>query len=224
MLEQLIEYDKWLLLQINGCDSRFLDQFMWLYTGKIIWIPLVLSLLYVYCRKHILEVILVIFISIVIVTLCDQISSSIFKPYFERFRPTRDPELLGLVDVVNNYRGGKYGFISSHAANGIGMIVFTSLLFRNKIYTVSLILWALINCYTRIYLGVHYPGDIIGGILLGGVIGLVGYEFYAFIRKILFCKGLLKEKNIPYTHTDVMPVLTTLYITWAGIIIYSAII
>lgn len=223
MLEQLIEYDKWLLLQINGCDSYFLDQFMWSYTGKLLWIPLVLSLCYVYCREYILEAVLIIVFSIIIASLTDQISSSIFKPYFARFRPTQDPELLGLVDVINNYRGGKYGFISSHAANAMGMVVFTSLIFRNKIYTISMIIWALLNCYTRMYLGVHYPGDIIAGCSLGVILGIVGYKLYSTIRIYMYHKGWLKEKNIPYIQTNVRPILITLYVTWGGIILYSAI-
>lgn len=224
MLEQLIGYDKWLLLQLNGNGNFFWDQFMWIYTGKLVWIPLVLSLMYVYCRKYVLEALLIITVSVIVVTLCDQISSSFFKPYFARFRPTQDPDMSGLVNMVQGYKGGRYGFISSHAANAAGMVTFTALVFRNRIYTISMILWALINCYTRIYLGVHYPGDIIAGLTLGVIIGLTLYKAYTILRTFLYGKGWLRELKNPYIQANKKPVLITLYLTWAFIIIYSAIV
>ena len=223
MLEQFLEYDKWLLLQINGSNSTFWDQFMWIYTGRLIWLPLALSLCYVYCRKCLLEAILILLVSAIVATLTDQISTSFFKPFFARFRPTQDPELLGLIDIVNNYRGGKYGFISSHAANAVGMLTFTSLVFRRKIYTISMVIWALLNCYTRIYLGVHYPGDILGGSFLGLVVGIIGYQLYTFARGGMYYKGWLSDYQIPYVHISVAPILITLYITWIGIVLYAAI-
>ena len=223
MLEQFLEYDKWLLLQINGSNSSFWDQFMWIYTGRFIWLPLVLSLCYVYCRKCLLEAILILLVSAIVATLTDQISTSFFKPFFARCSPTQDPELLGLVDVVNNYRGGKYGFVSSHAANAVGMVTFTSLVFRRKIYTMSMVIWALLNCYTRIYLGVHYPGDILGGTILGLTVGIVGYKLYVFVRTGMYYKGWLSDYEIPYVHVNIFPVLITLYATWMGILLYATI-
>ena len=118
---------------------------------------------------------LILLVSAIVATLTDQISTSFFKPFFARFRPTQDPELLGLIDIVNNYRGGKYGFISSHAANAVGMLTFTSLVFRRKIYTISMVIWALLNCYTRIYLGVHWPTDVITGAAIGTITSLLVY-------------------------------------------------
>ena len=82
MLEQFLEYDKWLLLQINGSNSSFWDQFMWIYTGRFIWLPLVLSLCYVYCRKCLLEAILILLVSAIVATLTDQISTSFFQAFF----------------------------------------------------------------------------------------------------------------------------------------------
>jgi undecaprenyl-diphosphatase len=113
-----------------------------------------------------------------LVTLCDQISSNIFKEGFERLRPSRDPSLEGLVDLINGKRGGKFGFVSSHATNSFGLAAFSLLLFRYRWYTVFILFWASLNSYSRIYMGVHYPGDILGGIILGVLLGVFVYWFY----------------------------------------------
>ena len=99
--------------------------------------------------------------------LCDQFSSSVCKPFFERYRPARDPDFSSMVTIVNGYRGGMFGFFSSHAANAAGIVVYTALIFRNKLYAATAVLWALLTCYSRMYLGVHYPGDILAGLLWG---------------------------------------------------------
>ncbi|WP_394706783.1 phosphatase PAP2 family protein [uncultured Bacteroides sp.] len=181
-IQQLIQCDKEAFLALNGSDSTFWDGFMWIYTSTLIWIPLALVLLYVIIRNNKLKEALFIIIMIAItVVICDRISSGVFKPIFKRFRPAQDPEFMYLVDIVNGYRGGKYGFISSHAANTFGLITFTSLLFRKREFTFGFLLWAIISCYSRIYLGVHYLGDVICGAILGVISGFLIFYLYKYL-------------------------------------------
>jgi undecaprenyl-diphosphatase len=189
----IIDIDKYLLLALNGSDSIFWDGCMKLYTTMSIWIPLILVLFYILVKNNSFKDFLLLLLFIALLVLCtDGISSGICKPFFERWRPTRDPELMYLVDVVDNIRGGKYGFTSSHAANSFGIATFLILLIKNRVLSISLIIWASINAYTRIYLGVHYPGDIICGTLIGVLSGWGVYSLYSFILK--------KQKN--HKHRD----------------------
>lgn len=183
-LQQLIEVDKNLLLALNGSDSLFWDGFMWTVTKTATWIPALLTLLYVIFKNNRLNQSLVLFAMLALtVLLSDQISSGICKPYFARFRPTQDPELMYLVQTVHGYRGGLYGFISSHAANTFTVALFISLLIRNWGVTVMMFIWAFTPSYSRIYLGVHYPGDILFGALCGCLVALLVYWLYTFIQK-----------------------------------------
>ena len=134
ILQQLIEWDKELLLFLNSMHTPFGDKFMWVYTGKYTWIPLILSLLFVLFRKNWKEALLVCVALAITITCCDQFASTLCKPYFARLRPARDPELSEFVQIVNGYRGGRYGFISSHAANSFGAVVLLSMIFRNKFF------------------------------------------------------------------------------------------
>lgn len=110
------------------------------------------------------------------ILLADQITSTIMKPYFARLRPSHEPTLEGLLHIVNGYKGGLYGFASGHAANTFGTATFFYLLFRNKYWWVGLLfLWALLVTYTRLYLGVHYPSDILVGGIVGILSGTTGY-------------------------------------------------
>lgn len=213
MLEQLIDLDKSVFLFFNGHRSLYMDHAMWLYTGKLIWLPLILSMVYVFFKKGWKEALFVILMLALVATLCDQVSSSICKPFFARFRPSQDPDFSPFVQVVHNYRGGRYGFISGHATNSFGLVTFTALLFRNRLYTFSAIGWALINCYSRVYLGVHYPGDILFGSLTGILLGFLVYKLYVRLRRPLYEKNILLLDSDPYHETrSSCPVLYTMYV------------
>ena len=186
-IQPYIDFDKELLLKLNGGDSLWMDGFMWVATSTYIWIPLAVILAYVIFRNNRLKESLLILLALaVVITLADQIASGICKPFFERFRPTQDPDLMYNVDIVNGYRGGRYGFISSHAANTFAVAIFVSLLIKDKILSFILLIWALLNSYSRIYLGVHYCGDILFGIIDGCLVGLGIYVLYRMVRKRYF--------------------------------------
>ena len=175
MLEQL---DQQLLLFLNSLNTPFWDKVMYAISGKIIWAPLYLAILiwmgFRYKRKFL---IIVLFI-ILAVTLADQISVQLFKNLFQRLRPCHEPALQGMVHLVKGKCGGLYGFVSSHATNSFNVALLSLMLIRKKWYSVSIILWAAIISYSRIYLGVHYPGDVICGSLLGALIGWGVYKLY----------------------------------------------
>ena len=182
-LNTLLNIDRYMLLSLNGSDSLFWDGCMLVYTSMAVWMPLAAVLLYILIKNNsIKDFFLLVLLVALVATLTDQISSAICKPFFERWRPTNDPLMMYAVDVVNETREGRYGFTSSHAANSFGIATFIMLLIRNKALTVSLIIWASINAFTRIYLGVHYPGDILGGTLIGVVVGWAVYRLYVYIQ------------------------------------------
>lgn len=186
-VEQLLPYERDLFLALNGSDSLFFDNLMWTFTGRFVWVPILLFLIFMIFRKiSVKEGLLTTLSLILLFVLCDQASSGFFKPFFERFRPTHHPDFEQIVDIVNGYRGGLYGFISGHATNSFGLAVFLTLLFKNRWVTIPIFLWAIINSYSRIYLGVHFISDILGGILIGSIIGFLVYTLYAFVRKRYF--------------------------------------
>jgi len=226
-IQQLIQYDKSAFLALNGSDSTFWDGFMWVYTSTTVWIPLALVLLYVIIRNNKLkEALLIILLIAITITICDRVSSGVFKPIFKRFRPAQDPEFMYLVDIIHGYRGGRYGFISSHAANTFGLVTFTSFLFRRKEYTFAFLFWAIITCYSRIYLGVHYLGDIICGAILGFISGLLVYYIYKYFFYDKRLKYSVKYTPSGYLISDINILLIALFSTIfvvmiAGMIIYN---
>jgi undecaprenyl-diphosphatase len=180
MLEQ---YDRQLFLFINSLNSPFFDQIMYAISGKIIWAPLYLAILiatgYKYKRKF-----PVIVLSIILaVTLADQLSVQLFKNTVQRLRPCHEPSLEGLVHLVNGRCGGLYGFISSHASNAFNVALISLLLIRKRWYSVSIIIWAAVVGYSRIYLGVHYPGDVICGAIFGSFTGWSVYKLFEVTDK-----------------------------------------
>ena len=200
MLEKVLEYERALFLQINSAHTPFGDQFMWLYSGTIGWIPLVVCfiiLLFYANRTRWKEILLIIAAIVVTILMSDQFASGLCKPFFARYRPTHHPDFMNDVMTVFNYRGGPYGFISSHAANGFGFATVTSLIFRKKIYTVMMFLWATLSAYSRIYLGVHFISDIIPGILAGLFFGWVGYQLFKFAHKKIFFRLRVKTDHDP---------------------------
>ena len=174
MLEQILVYERDAFLWLNSLHTPYLDRFMWIYSGNPAWIPLAVFILFALCyRRPWRESVLLILALALAITLCDQFASGFCKPFFARFRPTRHPDFMHVVQTVISprtgepYLSGRYGFMSSHAANTFGFALFTSLLFRHRVYTVCLFLWAAAMSYTRIYLGVHFLSDIIPGALFG---------------------------------------------------------
>ena len=145
----------------------------WMVSAKWSSLLLVLALIWVLLHQNRRHAVLVLVMLVLTVTLADQLSSGLIKHLVERLRPTHDPSLGNAVHVVNGYRGGMYGFVSSHAANFFAVATFLSLLVRHRLVTCSLFAWAVLQCYSRVYLGVHYPGDILGGIVVGVLVGFV---------------------------------------------------
>jgi len=178
MLETLLNWDTQLLLFLNDAQTPFWDKVMWAFSDKEFWYPFYgLLIILMGWRYKWNAVITIIFIAITI-TLADQISVKCFKFVFERLRPSHNPDIKEQVNILNGYRGGQFGFVSSHAANTFALAAFTTRLFKHKYFTWFIFIWAAVVSYSRIYLGVHYPLDIIGGALLGMGLGVLVFYLY----------------------------------------------
>ena len=188
MLEQLLHIDTEILLAINGWHAPWADTLMWIVSAKTTWIPLYLLLIGLLVWRYRqpaptpikwLQKVPACVVMIVVIALAvgaaDFIASGILKDWVARPRPSRVPELEGVLHLVNGYKSGQYGFVSSHAANTMAVALLFSLIWRNKIATCGLMLWVAANCYSRMYLGVHYPTDILGGLIVGSLVAVGGY-------------------------------------------------
>ena len=186
MLENL---DKQLFIILNSANSPFWDTVMYIISAKLTWIPLYVAILICFGIRYKRKFIIILLFIILAVTLADQSSVHLFKNVFQRLRPCHDPSMDGMIHLVKGECGGLYGFVSSHASNSFN-VAFLSLMFiRKRWYTVSIILWALIIGYSRIYLGVHYPGDVICGSFLGAFIGWGVYILYESTDKRVLMKS-----------------------------------
>lgn len=180
MLEQLVHLDWQVSHFLNGSSSLFADGVAVMATATLTWIPTAIVLLYVIIHNNEMKNICLILLGIgLCILFADQIASGIFKPLVARFRPTNDPVLMSYVDIVNEYRGGRYGFFSSHAANTFAVATFVGMLVRCRQLSLYLVSWALLNCWTRVYLGVHYFGDVLVGTVCGVLVGLIVYAVFA---------------------------------------------
>lgn len=184
MIEQLNEIDRKLFFLLNSRHAPWLDSVMINLTNTMFWIPLYIILLYIILkdfRNDSWAPLIGIFLTILI---ADQVASTVIKPVVQRLRPTHDPAILLLVHTVSGYRGGEFGFVSSHAANTSGTTLFLMMLLpQRKKLMVLLCFWVGMVGYSRIYLGVHYPGDIVGGFLVGAAAALIGFKVHRMLYR-----------------------------------------
>ena len=186
-MEWLLELDTRLFLSINGWHNPTWDGIMWWISGKFTWWPFyLLILIYLGATKKLQLLPMLVFI-VLGITLTDQTSVHLFKNVFHRLRPCHEPLLDGIVHLVNDKCGGQYGFISSHAANAFGVAMLVIRWVKKRWVTLIMILWALLIGYSRIYLGVHYPGDVIAGGLWGAACGwILGLLYQWLIKRLPF--------------------------------------
>ena len=175
MIQQLIQWDQALFEAINGWHVPWADIVMYWVSEKTFWIPFyALLLLFIYRKVGLKQTLFVLLAVAILITLTDRITSGLIKPWVARFRPCRlEAGLEMAVHIVRDHCGGKYGFVSSHAANFFGLATFMALFFSRKGLSVLFLGIAALVGYSRIYLGVHYPGDVLGGALIGVICGLL---------------------------------------------------
>jgi undecaprenyl-diphosphatase len=200
-VSDLIALDKQWLLVVNGSDSLYLDRVARVLTTALTWLPLYLSLFYIvlHNNENFRKVLCVLAGAGLCVLLAGSVDDMIVKPTVARWRPTHYPEIGLLVDIVDGYRGGSYGFFSAHASNTFSIAVFFCWLIRSRLLSTALIIWSLTNCWTRMYLGVHFPGDILVGLTWGFIVGtFVYYLYYRVTRRMNSSRRFISTK---YTST-----------------------
>ena len=183
-MDALQQFDAGIFSVINGWHAAYFDSFMWLVTKIATWIPMILMLLYLlYFKKGWRKTVAVVLAIALVILIADQVSASIIKPLVERARPSHNESLQSTIHIVNGYRGGPFGFVSSHAANCFGIALLLAMIFKNRLFTWTMVVWTTLMCYSRIYLGVHYPGDIVCGAILGFLAAWLVYRIFVWFGK-----------------------------------------
>ncbi|PWK18662.1 phosphatase PAP2 family protein [Xanthomarina spongicola] len=184
MLEQLVQLDTELFLYLNNLGTTTWDAFWMFYTTKFYWIPFYAVLLYLIFKQQSLKFFAVTIIIIVLmVTFTDQVTN-LFKHGFERFRPCHQEGVKDVMRIVKEGCGGRFGYFSGHASNSMAVAVFAGLLLRHKYKNLIffLLFWSALMGYSRIYIGVHYPLDVLSGFIFGSLSGFMFYKISQFIK------------------------------------------
>ena len=220
-----IQYIDFQVLQwFNGSNNVILDQLALVLTSGFTWIPLYVVLFIVVMRNNetMMQIGLVVGAALLCILFADGFSDGIIKPLAERWRPSNDPLVKYSVQVVDNLRMKDYSFCSAHAANTMSIAVFFSLLVRSRMLTITMIVWSLVNCWTRLYLGVHYPLDIATGLLLGSVVGFLVYLLYhRMYRRISPEIKYISNQytSTGYDHDDIDMIMTVLMLVLVYVVI-----
>ncbi|MGP1477133.1 MAG: phosphatase PAP2 family protein [Phocaeicola sp.] len=213
MIDYLQQIDTNLFLWLNGFHNSFFDSLMWFVSEKFIWVPMYTIFLYVILKKyksHHLQLFLIamFFINFAI---SDFFCGNFLRHLICRPRPANmESPIWQFVHIINGYRGGHYGFPSCHAANSLGLAMLTYLLFRRKRMALFMFSWAAIHSYSRIYLGVHYPGDIFVGAIIGITTASCVFLSFQYLLNIRHDNSKKYINLIPYTGLTIMGILTLL--------------
>lgn len=208
----------------NGSNNVILDQLAVVLTSGVTWIPLYVVLFIVVMRNNetMSQIALVVGSAFLCILFADGFADGIIKPLAERWRPSNDPLVKYSVQVVDNLRMKDYSFCSAHAANTMSLAVFFSLLIRSRMITITMVTWSLVNCWTRLYLGVHYPLDVLTGIVLGGVVGFLVYLFYhRMYRRISPEIKYISNQytSTGYDHDDIDMIMTVVMVVLVYVVI-----
>lgn len=216
MIETLDAIDKQWILALNNDYSSFWDMVMFATSQVMVWIPLYLSIVYVAIRSWRKEGWIIVISLVISVIVADQVASGLLKNWIARPRPTHDLAIGHLIVTVNDYIGGQYGFVSSHAANTFALALCSSLFFKRWQYATSIFLWATLNAYSRVYLGVHYVGDVVGGMLVGL---MVGWGVYWMARRLKRKSFVRKATSVSLLLFPIITLFTTFlfFLVWANL-------
>lgn len=222
------DMDMQVLSLFNGSDNIMLDQMVQILTSGLTWIPLYVMLFFVVMRNNetMGQIALVAGSAIFCVLFADGLVDGIIKQLAERWRPSNDPTFKYMVQVVDDIRPKGYSFCSAHAANTMSLAVFFSLLIRSKMLTITLVIWSLINCWTRLYLGVHYPSDILCGMIIGIIVGILVYLlYYKIYRRISPKINYISNQytSTGYDHDDIDKAMVILMLTLVYVVTRSVI-
>lgn len=200
MLELLNEIDTNLFLIINQVDNSFLNSVMYYVSTKFLWIPLYLLILTLIIIKYKKKAIIAILFFILAVALADLSSVHLFKNIFQRLRPCYEEDLIPIINNIVGC-GGKYGFVSSHAVNSFAIVIMTIKLIGNNHKWLNWVMpiWGILIMYSRVYLGKHYPGDVICGALWGIIVGLLVY--WAFTKTMVLLSKNSNNNSTPLPHS-----------------------
>ena len=179
-MEQLLDLDTKLLYLVNGSHSAFVDGVMMMLTNGFTWLPLYIALFILVIKNNesMAQIGLIIASALLCVLFSGVLSDLLVKPMTMRLRPLNDPALTSIITTVEELENSSYSFFSSHAANTFSLAIFFSLLIGNRWFTMVIVAWSLINCWTRIYLYMHFPSDVLVGLLWGGTVGAIVYFFH----------------------------------------------
>ena len=196
-IQRLNEVDTTLFLAGNGNHTLFMDKVMWFISGKLEWIPFYLLLTAMLYQKLGLRKCIVALLGVAsLIALADMTCSAVIRPAVCRMRPScPDNPIYPLVNLVNDYHGRRYGFPSCHGANTLGLALYLSFLFKKRAITIWLIVWSVVVSYSRIYLGVHYPGDILAGYCIGAAYAVLVYRIVTLIFNLEYFSRNTRSGN-----------------------------